>query len=87
MSGYMHRGRVAVKEKMNINTIPLTRAQSSKLQTLLFPETFLVRITPYPRTNYPQTLNMYSNNVKVSYVIHKENGEDLETLSFPLIEN
>ena len=87
MSGYMHRGRVAVKEKMNINTIPLTRAQSSKLQTLLFPETILVRVTPYPRTNYPQTLNMYSNNVKVSYVIHKENGEDLETLSFPLIEN
>lgn len=87
MSGYMHRGRVAVKEKMNINTIPLTRAQSSKLQTLLYPETIMVRVNPYPRTNYLQTLNMYSNNVKVSYMIHKENGEDLETLSFPLIEN
>lgn len=87
MSGYMHRGRVAVKEKMNINTVPLTRAQSAKLQTLLYPETIMVRVNPYPRTNYSQTLNMYSNNVKVSYMIHKENGEDLETLSFPLIEN
>ena len=87
MSGYMHRGRVAVKEKMNINTIPLTRAQSAKLQTLLYPETIMVRVNPYPRTNYSQTLNMYSNNVKVSYMLHKENGEDLETLSFPLIEN
>ena len=87
MSGYMHRGRVAVKEKMNVNTVPLTRAQSAYLQTLLYPETFLVRVTPYPRTNAAQILNMYSNNVKVSYVIHKENGEDLETLSFPMIEN
>ena len=58
MSGYMHRGRVAVKEKMNIQTVQLTRAQSSKLQTLLYPETILVRVTPYPRTNAAQILNM-----------------------------
>jgi hypothetical protein len=30
---------------------------------------------------------MYSNNVKMSYLIHRENGEDLQTLSFPLVEN
>ena len=71
LSGLMHRGRVAVKEKMNINTVQLTRAQSSRLQTLLYPETIMVRVTPYPRT----------------YVIHRENGEDLQSLSFPLIEN
>lgn len=87
MSGYMHRGRVAVKEKMNINTVQLTRAQSSRLQTLLYPETIMVRVTPYPRTNAAQILNMYSNNVKTTYVIHRENGEDLQSLSFPLIEN
>lgn len=87
MSGYMHRGRVSVKEKMNVQTIPLTRAQSSKLQTLLYPETILVRVTPYPRTNAAQILNMYSNNVRTSYVIHRKSGEDLQTLSFPLIEN
>lgn len=87
MSGYMHRGRVASKEKMNIQTVQLTRAQSSKLQTLLFPETIQVRVTPYPRTNATAILYMYSNNVKTTYVIHRQNGEDLQALSFPLIEN
>ena len=87
MSGYMHRGRVASKEKMNVQTIQLTRAQSSKLQTLLFPETIQVRVAPYPRTNASQVMTMYSNNVKTTYVIHRQNGEDLQSLSFPLIEN
>lgn len=87
MSGYLHRGRVASKEKMNIQTVQLTRAQSSKLQTLLFPETIQVRVTPYPRTNTTAILYMYSNNVKTTYVIHRQNGEDLQSLSFPLIEN
>lgn len=87
MSGLMHRGRVAVKEKMNVQTVQLTRANSSILQGLLYPETIQVRVTPYPRTNASQIMNMYSNNVKVTYVIHRENGEDLQSLSFPLIEN
>ena len=86
MSGLMHRGRVSVKEKMNINTIPLTKAQSSSLQTLLYPETIQVRVTPYPRTNAAQILSMYSNNVKVTYLIHYSSGEDMQSLSFPLIE-
>lgn len=87
MTGFMHRGRVASKEKMNIQTVQLTRAQSSVLQTLLFPETIQVRVTPYPRTNAVQVMNMYCNNVKTTYVIHRENGEDLQSLSFPLVEN
>ena len=87
MSGLMHRGRVAVKEKMNISTVQLTRAQSAMIQTLLLPETIQVRVTPYPRTNGAYIMNMYSNNVKTTYVIHRENGEDLQSLAFPLIEN
>ncbi len=87
MSGLMHRGRVSVKEKMNIQTVQLTRAQSSFLQTLLYPETIQVRVTPYPRTNGEYTMSMYTNNVKTTYVIHRQNGEDLQSLSFPLIEN
>lgn len=87
MSGLMHRGRVASKEKMNIQTIPLTKAQSSSLQQLLFPETIQVRVTPYPRTNAAHIMNMYSNNVKVTYVIHRASGEDMQSLSFPLVEN
>lgn len=87
MSGTMHRGRIASKEKMNISTIPLNRAQSAMIQTLLFPETILVRVDPYPRTNSSQTFYMYSNNVKVQYLQHQEDGDDLHELSFPLIEN
>lgn len=87
MSGYMHRGRVGVKEKMNINTTLLTRAQSSKIQSLLLPETIQVKVNPYPRTNTVHVMSMYSNNVKVTYSIHRDNGEDIQSLSFPLIEN
>ena len=87
MSGYMHRGRVAIKEKMNIQTIPLTKAQISSLQTLLLPETLQVRVTPYPQTNAAKTMTVYSNNVKTSFIIHRDSGEDLQSMSFPLIEN
>ena len=87
MDGMMHRYRVASKEKMNINTVPLTKAQSSMIQTLLFPETIQVRVTPYPRTNAAHTMRMYSNNVETTYIIHRESGEDICSLSFPLIEN
>lgn len=87
MTGTMHRGRVASKEKMNITTVPLTRAQSAMIQTLLFPETIMVRVNPYPRTNSSQTFYMYSNNVKTQYLQHTEDGDDIQELSFPLIEN
>ncbi len=86
LDGIMHRGRIAVKEKMEVSTVQLTREQSAALQTLLYPETIQVRVTPYPRTNASATFTMYSNNVKTDYVIHRENGEDLQELSFPLIE-
>lgn len=86
MSGLMHRGRVAIKEKMNITTVQLTKAQVATLSTLLIPESVQVRVTPYPQTNAAKTMTMYSNNVKTTYIIHRANGEDLQTLSFPLIE-
>ena len=86
MSGLMHRGMVAIKEKMNVQTVQLTRKQCALIYQLLTPESFLVRVTPYPRTNAAQIMTMYSNNVKATYVIHRENGEDLQSLSFPLIE-
>lgn len=86
MSGQMHRGRVAVKEKMNIQTVIMTKAESSALQSLIYPETIQVRVNPYPRTNASHTMYMYSNNVKVNYIISRTN-DDLQSLSFPLIEN
>ena len=35
MAGLMHRGRVAIKERMDIETIPLTKAQVATIQALI----------------------------------------------------
>ena len=85
LDGLMHRGRVAVKEKMTVNTIPLTKSQLSDLETLIYPETFYCRVTPYPQTNAAKTLTVYTNNVKSTYIIHRT-SDDLESVTFPLIE-
>ena len=85
MSGLMHRGMIAIKEKMNIQTNQLTKSQASTLITLLLPQSFEVRVTPYPQTNAAKTMTMYSNNVKTTYTIKCANDE-LMSLSFPLIE-
>ena len=85
MSGLMHRGMIAIKEKMNIQTVQLTKSQASTLISLLLPQSFEVRVTPYPQTNAAKTMTMYSNNVKTTYTIKCANDE-LMSLSFPLIE-
>lgn len=85
MSGLMHRGMIAIKEKMNIQTVQLTKSQASTLINLLLPQSFEVRVTPYPQTNTAKTMTMYSNNVKTTYTIKCANDE-LMSLSFPLIE-
>lgn len=85
MSGLMHRGMIAIKEKMNIQTVQLTKSQASTLISLLLPQSFQVRVTPYPQTNAAKTMTMYSNNVKTTYTIKCANDE-LMSLSFPLIE-
>lgn len=86
MSGFMHRGMVAIKEKMNVQTIQLTKAQVASLFNFFVLDAFYVRVNPYPNTNASQILHVYTNNVKTTYVIHRKNGEDLQSLSFPLIE-
>ena len=85
LDGIMHRGRVAVKEKVEISTIPLTKSQIASLETLLYPETIQVRINPYPQTNASKVMDMYSNNVKTTYIIHRSNDE-IQSVTFPLVE-
>ena len=86
MDGRMHRNRVATKEKMQIKTVPMTRAQVATLHTLLYPENIAVRVTPYPKTNAAAVFTMYTNNVATQHIIHRASGEDLQIMSFPLIE-
>ena len=82
----MHRARVAVKERMDVESIPLTKSQLSTIHGLLYPESFQVRVTPYPITNASKTMVMYSNNVKTTYILHRANGDELQSISFPLVE-
>ena len=86
MSGLMHRGRVAVKERIDIETVPLTKSEVAALHALLLPETFSVTVSPYPNTNASKTMTMYSNNIKTTYIIHRSSGEDIQSISFPLVE-
>lgn len=86
LDGKMHRMRVAVKERMDIETIPLSKDKVQYLLTLLYPPTFNVRVTPYPLTNAEKVMNMYSNSVKATYIIHRSNGDDIHSISFPLVE-
>jgi len=86
MAGLMHRGRVAIKERMDIQTRQLTRAEVKIIHDLLEPESFSVTVNPYPRTNASKTMTMYSNSIKTNYVIHRANGEDLQEMTFPLVE-
>lgn len=86
MSGLMHRGMIAIKEKINVQTIQLTKAQTATLISLLLPQSFQVRVTPYPQTNAAKVMTMYSNNVKTTYTIKYSSGEEMMSLSFPLIE-
>lgn len=86
MSGYMHRGRVSSKEKIEVKTVQLDNTQIEFLHELLYPETISVRVTPLPRTGEAAVLSMYSNNVKTDYVICR-GDHDLMSVSFPLVEN
>lgn len=86
LDGTMHRLRVAEKERMDVETVPLTNEQVVTLHALLDPVTIQVKVNPYPKTNRTNTMTMYSNDVKTSYVIHRDDGTDLQTMSFPLVE-
>ena len=81
LAGLMHRGRIAIKEKIEISTIPLTASQLSSLCSLIEPESFSVTVNPYPRTNASKTMTMYSNNIKFTYIM-----DGLQSVTFPLVE-
>lgn len=85
LSGLMHRGRVAIKERMDIETIPMNKTEVAALHLLLQPETFTVTVNPYPNTNASKQMTMYSNSIKTTHIISRT-SDDLYTLSFPLVE-
>ena len=85
LDGKMHRGRVAIKEKMQIKTVAMNKSDIATLHGLLYPETIEVKVDPYPNTGVSKELEMYANNFKTNYIIKKGNDE-LQSMSFPLVE-
>lgn len=86
LDGLLHRGRVAIKEKMKVKTVPMSKADIAILHTLLYPETIEVKVDPYPNTNAAKEMTMYANNFETTYIIHRSNGDDIQSMSFPLVE-
>lgn len=86
MAGLMHRGRVAIKERVDLQTIPIDNTVTALLHSYVEPETVQFRITPYPSTNAAKIMTLYSNEVKTHYLIHRSDGRDIYTMTFPLVE-
>ena len=86
LAGLMHRGRVAVKERLDLQTVPIDNATTALLHSYILPESVQVRLTPYPSTNAAKTFTIYSNEVKTHYLIHRADGRDIYTMTFPLVE-
>ena len=85
MSGYMWRGRVAAKRKLECTCRLLKQSETQILWPLLKPEYITVR---YLDPEYGTvTKKMYSNNHPASFCIRKPNGTMYWSgVTFPLVE-
>lgn len=85
MDGQMHRGRVAIKRRLDLTCKPLTTAQTTQLLNLIRPEFVEVEYTdPMDGLIYA---TMYSNNVPATIMTINEDGTALwKGIKFPLIE-
>ena len=85
LSGYMYRGRVTMKVKLEIKCKALNAAQTKLLMRLIFPEYVTVQYID-PREG-ERTAQFYSNNVPATTCTEVEGGDVMwNDISFPLIE-
>lgn len=85
MDGQMHRGRIAIKKRLDITCKPLTTQQTMTLLNLIRPEFVEVEYTdPMDGVIYA---TMYSNNVPATIMCINEDGNPVWTgIKFPLIQ-
>ena len=85
LDGRMHRGRVAVKIRLDATCRPLTSAEAQTVLSAIAPEFVTVR---YEDPMYGSvTKTMYSNNIPTVCATVYEDGSALwQGLEFPLIE-
>lgn len=85
MDGTMHRGRVAMKRRLDINCKPLTTQETMVLLNLIRPEFVEVEYTdPMDGLIYA---TMYSNNIPATVMTIDNDGNAVwKGIKFPLIE-
>ena len=89
LSGLMHRGRVAIKKKAQVNIKPLSVTDVNTLEELIEPESFNVTVAPDNESKTSSsaiTYRMYTNNVTKSYYAFIGGKDWYNNISFPLIE-
>ena len=85
LDGLMHRGRVAMKVRLDITCKPLTSSQAMTLLRLIEPEYVTVQYTDPVDGSVTRT--MYSNNIPATAATVYPDGTALwEGITFPLVE-
>lgn len=85
LSGKMHRGRVAVKAKFQVNCVPMSVTDLDAIEALIYPQSFNVKVADNKSTT-GTTYRMYSNNVTKKYFAFIGGKDWYSDISFPLIE-
>lgn len=85
LDGFMHRGRVATKIRLDVTCRPLKAAELSTVLNAIYPE--YVSVTYDDPMQGRVTKEMYSNNNPASYCLLRPDGTEWwNDISFPLIE-
>ena len=85
LDGVMHRGRVAVKVRLDVTCRPLTAAEASTVLNAIAPEFVTVRYEDPMFGSVTKT--MYSNNIPtLCSTVYPDGTARWEGLAFPLIE-
>lgn len=88
MDGFMYRGRVTTKIRLDVKCKPLTTEQAAIVLTAIMPEFVTVTYTD-PQVGGEVTKTMYANNNPASYLLKDENHPELDLwdgITFPLVE-
>ena len=85
LNGVMHRGRVAVKVRLDVTCRPLTAAETATVLNAIAPEFVTVRYEDPMFGSVTKT--MYSNNIPtICATVYEDGTARWEGLEFPLIE-
>lgn len=84
--GLMHRARVAIKARLDVECIPLDATLMAYVLQAIEPQWLTVKFFDPNRGAYREA-TMYSNNVSATFLKYNTDGTSYwEGLTFPLIE-